>query len=89
MTGGVKTVIPPMPKGTVAAFLLSISCAFECIVNAFFCCLDIHLTNNFGFTLSRNGYFFCFLLSVVFISLVYNGLYFHFFCSFFAGAKIQ
>jgi len=47
-----KMAIPPMPKGTVAANFLSIRCAFECIVNAFFCCLDIFMTNNFDFTLS-------------------------------------
>ena len=40
--GRYKIGNPPMPKGTAAANLLSISCAFKCIVNAFFCCLDTY-----------------------------------------------
>ena len=42
-----------MQKGIVASFFLSIKRTFECIVNALFCCLDIEMTNNSGFTLSR------------------------------------
>ena len=42
-----------MQKGIVASFFLSIIRTFECIVNALFCCLDIEMTNNSGFTLSR------------------------------------
>jgi len=41
-----------MPKGKAAANLLSMKWAFECIVNALFCCLDIIMTNNSDFTLS-------------------------------------
>ena len=43
-----------MPNGKAAANLLSMKWAFECIVNALFCCLDIIKTNNFVITLSRN-----------------------------------
>jgi len=53
-----------MQKGMAASFFLSIIRTFECIVNALFCCLDIDMTNNLGFTLSRNmkkSVFFCFL----------------------------
>ena len=48
----------PLPKGMVTSFFLSIMQAFECIVNAFFCCLDIYTTNNWGFTLSQSAIFF-------------------------------
>ena len=48
----------PLPKGMVTSFFLSIMRAFECIVNAFFCCLDIYMTNKWGFTLSRSATFF-------------------------------
>ena len=53
-----KIGIAPMPSGTVATILLSISCTFECIVNAFFCCLDMYKTCKSRFTLSRKLIFF-------------------------------
>ena len=42
--------------------------------NAFFCCLDIYKTNNFGFTLSLILNFFIINIEFVFNLLVYNGL---------------
>ena len=44
--------------------------------NAFFCCLDIYKTNNFGFTLSLNDNFFIINNVVGFNLLVYNGLFY-------------
>ena len=38
----------------VSTNFLSMKQTFECIVNAFFCCLDIYKTRNFPFTLSQN-----------------------------------
>ena len=55
----------PVPTGMVTALLLSIVCAFECIVNAFFCCLDIYMTNNLVFTLSLEVNFFDLFLKYV------------------------
>ena len=60
--------IAPSPKGTdTTIFFLSNRSTFECIVNAFFCCLDNNMTDKFGFTLSFWCYFFCiFLISFLF-----------------------
>ena len=44
-----------MRKGMAASFFLSIMQAFECIVNALCCCLDINKTNNSDFTLSGHS----------------------------------
>ena len=68
-----------MQKGMVAASFLSIMRTFECIVNALFCCLDIDMTNNYGFTLSRNDPKKCIIIQKYCKLLIYNRVNLHIF----------
>ena len=56
-----KTRIPPLHKGMVASYFLSIVVKKECIVNAFKNVVDIVMTVNSAFTLSLKRLFLHFL----------------------------
>ena len=71
-----KTRNPPMHKGMVASYFLSIVRKKECIVNAFKNVVDIVMTVNSAFTLSPIFDFFYFFLFYYIISaksLSYEG----------------